>query len=49
MTKIILTGCPHNCGGACILKVYVQDGKLVKITTVPDPELRACVRGLSYL
>ena len=49
MTEIISTGCPHNCGAKCILKVHVQDGKLVKITTVPDLELKACMRGLSYL
>jgi len=44
--KIISTGCPHGCGGECVLKVHVQDGKIVKITTVRDPDLRACIRGL---
>jgi len=48
VTEIISTGCPHDCGGKCILKVHVQDGEIVKITTVRDPELRACVRGLHY-
>jgi len=48
MTEIISTGCPHDCGGKCLLKVHVQDGEIVKITTVRDPELRACIRGLYY-
>jgi len=29
-----------------VLKAHVEDGKVVKITTVKDPDLRACVRGL---
>ena len=49
MTEIIPTSCPHDCGGKCLLKVHVQDGEITKITTVRDPELRACIRGLSYL
>ncbi|MFC1950604.1 molybdopterin-dependent oxidoreductase, partial [Chloroflexota bacterium] len=49
MTEIISTGCPHDCGGQCILKVHVQDGKITKITTAHDPEFKACVKGLSYL
>ena len=48
MTKVISTGCPHDCGGRCILKVHVEDGKVAKVTTVRDPELRACIRGLYY-
>mgnify|MGYP001230458172 CR=1 FL=1 len=46
MAEIISTGCPHDCGGRCILKVHVQEGKMINITTVRDPELRACIRGL---
>ena len=49
MTEIIPAGCPHDCGGKCVLKVHMEDGKPIKITTVQDPELRACIRGLSYL
>ena len=48
MTKIISTACPHDCGGACVLHVHVQDGEIVKITTVRDPGLRACIKGLYY-
>ena len=55
-TKIIRTGCPgHNCGGRCLLKVYVRDGIITRIETddrpgdsLSDPQLRACIRGRSY-
>ncbi len=54
--KMIRTGCPsHNCGGRCLLKVYVYEGRIVRIEgddrpndSVDDPQLRPCVRGLSY-
>jgi anaerobic dimethyl sulfoxide reductase subunit A len=54
--RMIRTGCPsHNCGGRCLLKVFVRDGVIVRIETddrpgdtVADPQLRACVRGLAY-
>jgi len=54
--KMIRTGCPsHNCGGRCLLKVYVKDDKIVRIEGddrpsdgVEDPQLRPCVRGRSY-
>ncbi|HWI64933.1 MAG TPA: molybdopterin-dependent oxidoreductase [Symbiobacteriaceae bacterium] len=49
------TACPRNCGSKCILKVYVQDGVIVRMGTddaVPDdpanPQLRSCLRGWSY-
>jgi len=55
--KIIRTGCPaHNCGGRCLLKLYVKDEKIIRIETddrsndsIEDPQLRACIRGRSYL
>ncbi|MGE5409445.1 MAG: molybdopterin-dependent oxidoreductase, partial [Clostridiales bacterium] len=55
--KVIRTGCPsHNCGGRCLLKVSVKDGKIIRIgtddrpeDTIADPQLRACLRGRSYL
>ncbi|MDX1699365.1 MAG: DMSO/selenate family reductase complex A subunit [Melioribacteraceae bacterium] len=55
--KIIRTGCPaHNCGGRCLLKVYVKNDKIIRIETddrpndsIEDPQLRACIRGRSYL
>src|SRR4030066_168095 len=54
--RMIRTGCPaHNCGGRCLLKVFVRDGVIVRIETddrpgdtVSDPQLRACVRGRAY-
>jgi anaerobic dimethyl sulfoxide reductase subunit A len=47
--KEITTTCSFDCGGRCILKVHVSDGKIVKISTDsrPGPGLKACVRGLS--
>ena len=55
-TIIIRTGCPsHNCGGRCILKVFVKDKVITRIETddrktdeVSDPQLRACIRGRAY-
>jgi len=54
-TKVIPTGCAHNCGGRCVLKAHVQDGVIVRVTSDTDrpddpmdPQLRACVRGRSY-
>jgi anaerobic dimethyl sulfoxide reductase subunit A len=52
--RIIPTACGHNCGGRCVLKAHVKDGRIVRITTdtepdEPDaPQLRACLRGRSY-
>ncbi len=55
-TQIIRVGCPaHNCGGRCLLRAYVQDGRIVRLDTddrpdrPADPQLRACVRGRAYL
>ena len=53
---MIRVGCPsHNCGGRCLLRVYVKDGTIRRIETddrpndtVADPQLRACMRGRSY-
>ncbi|NQU85924.1 MAG: molybdopterin-dependent oxidoreductase, partial [Mariniphaga sp.] len=49
------TGCPaHNCGGRCLLKVYVKDNIITRIETddrpdsIEDPQLRACIRGRAY-
>ena len=51
---IVPSGCAHNCGGHCVLKAWVKDGRIVRITTddrpdsLDDPQLRACVRGRAY-
>ena len=54
--RMVRTGCPsHNCGGRCLLRVYVKDGVITRIEgddrpddTLEDPQLRACVRGRGY-
>ncbi|MCC6800923.1 MAG: molybdopterin-dependent oxidoreductase [Anaerolineae bacterium] len=53
-TKLMTTGCYHNCGGRCILYAEVQDGVVKRILPDQDPEdsfdqPRAipCVRGRS--
>jgi anaerobic dimethyl sulfoxide reductase subunit A len=54
--RMIRTGCPsHNCGGRCLLRVFVRDGTIIRIEgddrpgdSVADPQLRACVRGRAY-
>src|SRR5512135_1121576 len=54
--KRIRVGCPaHNCGGRCMLIAHVQDGRIIRLDAddrpdiVAAPQLRACVRGRSYL
>jgi anaerobic dimethyl sulfoxide reductase subunit A len=54
--RMVRTGCPaHNCGGRCLLRVWVKDNAIVRIDTddrpgdtVEDPQLRACMRGRGY-
>ncbi|MDD4859883.1 MAG: molybdopterin-dependent oxidoreductase [Dehalococcoidales bacterium] len=48
--KIINTSCSHDCGGRCVLKPHVKDGKIVRFEsdTGEDPQLRACLRGRAY-
>ncbi len=54
--QIIRTGCPaHNCGGRCLLKVFIKNNKIIRIETddrpndsIEDPQLRACIRGRAY-
>jgi anaerobic dimethyl sulfoxide reductase subunit A len=47
--KIVFTSCPHDCGGKCLLKVYVENGIIKRIETDDgeEPQLRACLRGRS--
>ncbi len=54
--RLVRVGCPaHNCGGRCLLIAHVQDGKITRLDTddrpdtIAAPQLRACVRGRSYL
>jgi anaerobic dimethyl sulfoxide reductase subunit A len=54
--RAIRVGCPsHNCGGRCLLKVYVLEGVITRIESddrssdsLEDPQLRACIRGRAY-
>jgi anaerobic dimethyl sulfoxide reductase subunit A len=47
--KIIPTTCASHCGGACLLQVHVNDGKITRIEsdTSEDPhyQYKACVKG----
>jgi anaerobic dimethyl sulfoxide reductase subunit A len=51
---IVPSGCAHNCGGHCVLKAWVKDGRIIRITgddrpdSPADPQLRACPRGRAY-
>src|SRR5512142_1921531 len=54
--KLIRVGCPaHNCGGRCLLVAHVSNGRITRLDaddrpdSVAAPQLRACVRGRSYL
>ena len=53
---VVRAACPgHNCGGRCVLKLHIREGKVIRIETddrpgdtLADPQLRACIRGRSY-
>lgn len=48
--KIVNTGCCHDCGGRCVLKAHVKNGKIIRFETDngEDPQIRACMRGRAY-
>ncbi len=48
--KIINTGCCHDCGGRCVLRAHVKDGKIIRFETdnTEETTLRACMRGRAY-
>nr|HID58826.1 dimethyl sulfoxide reductase subunit A [Desulfobacterales bacterium] len=47
---IVPTGCCHDCGGRCVLKAHVKDGKIIRLETDngEEPQIRACLRGRAY-
>jgi len=56
LDELVRVGCPaHNCGGRCVLVAHLRDGRIVRLEgdDRPDseaaPQLRACIRGRSYL
>jgi len=48
--EVFPTGCSNHCGGACLLRVHVKDGKITRIETDDgeQPQVRACLRGRAY-
>lgn len=48
--KVVHTVCASHCGGACLLKVHVKDGVIIRVETDDsrEPQLRACLRGRAY-
>ena len=50
MEEIYATACASHCGGTCLMKVHVQDGRVARIETDDgeEPQLRCCLRCRSY-
>lgn len=48
--EIVKTGCCHDCGGRCVLRAHVKNGKIIRLETDNEeqPQLRACLRGRAY-
>ena len=52
--RIIPTMGINNCGGKCVIRVHMKDGKILRLSTETPEEagdavpLTACARGLQY-
>ncbi|OGP50583.1 MAG: hypothetical protein A2Y79_06730 [Deltaproteobacteria bacterium RBG_13_43_22] len=48
--SIVNTGCCHDCGGRCVLRAHVKEGKIIRLESDngPKPQIRACLRGRAY-
>ncbi len=48
--RIINTVCHDHCTNACVLKLHVKKGKILRIETDdgPEPQFRACLKGRAY-
>jgi anaerobic dimethyl sulfoxide reductase subunit A len=49
-SKVVVSSCVHDCGGRCVLKLHIENGKIVRIESDngEEPQLKACLRGRSY-
>jgi anaerobic dimethyl sulfoxide reductase subunit A len=47
---VVITTCASHCGGACVLKLHLENGIITRIETDDgaEPQLRACLRGRAY-
>jgi len=47
--RVVTTCCSYDCGGRCLLKVHLEEGRIKRIGTDngPGPGLKACPRGLA--
>jgi len=47
---IVPTGCCHDCGGRCVLKAHIKNGKIIRFEADDgeEPQIRACPRGRAY-
>ncbi len=49
-SRMVTTSCYYDCGGRCILRVFVDGGVVARVSTDdrPVPALKACLRGLAW-
>ncbi|MFC2032098.1 molybdopterin-dependent oxidoreductase [Chloroflexota bacterium] len=47
---VFMSGACHDCGGKCVHKVHVRDGKILRIETDDgkEPQYRSCLKGRAY-